>query len=526
MERKPSKSSPENFPLELFFSALNAAVDAIVITDIDSRILWVNNSFKELTGYSYSEVVGKRPSILKSGVHNDEFYKSLWGTINSGKTWQGEMWNKKKNKSRYLEEQTITPVKDENDIVTHFIAIKRDVTEKKQIQKQLQHSQKMEDIGRMTGGISHNFNNKLASILGYTEIIAEKLHELPELPALQKNTLIKYNKRVFDAGISAKQLVEQLKTFCREKAGEFHQISIKENVHEILTFAKAALPSTIEIFEDIENDLPSIESDTSLLHQLVMALITNAVTSMKSGGKLTLNVSRQEIKNQYCNSCNSILEGDYIQLSVSDTGIGIPPENFPKLFLPFFTTNQMEGKTGMGLSVLHGLIHEQHGHVTVKSELNKGSTFSLLFRYSNNVDLSSEKQNKDNAELTEEPAEKHILVVDDNPVVIELLRSILVNEKYKLSTAINGQEALKIFMDEPTDFNLILTDQTMPEFTGVELAKVIKTISKEVPIILMSGYKESDIELTSEERSLFYGFIEKPFKIKDLMNCVLEIMET
>lgn len=495
----------EDIP-DLFRIALSATADGVVITDNDGDIKWVNPAYEKLTGYSVSEVINRNPRILKSGKQNPAFYKELWDTILAGKVWNGELWNRRKDGVIYLEEQSITPVVDEQGAITHFIAIKRDVTQQQQLQEQLQQAKRIEAIGQLTAGVAHNFNNKLASILGFTELAAEeaKQYSNEEIDDCLNEIII--------AGKSARDLVRQMMAFSLNELSELKPGNIDLIIRDAIKLISSTIPSSIKIMVDL-NEVPQVMLDPVRLHQMLISLAMNAVEAMSEHGELTLSTDVTRINNIECSSCHEIINGDYVAISIKDTGKGIALDERDKIFMPFFTTHQKDGGTGMGLSALHGMLHEMHGHVIVESVVEQYTIFTLLLPV-NKVDA---EVNVDENEVDTENTYKeamHIMIVDDEESVANFLSEILELNGYQVSIETNSKEALKNISEFPDKYDLLITDQSMPQLSGTELAKSVYDIRQDLPVILMTGYQ---VDKNNKEFEFVNEVLSKPFETKELL---------
>ena len=524
-------------PLELFYSALNATVDTVVIVDAQGTILWVNNAFEQLTGYSYKEVLGQDTRLLKSGKQSYSFYQNMWNTLTSGNVWQGELWNRKKDGSLYFEDQTITPVMN-NDIVSYYVAIKRDISVKVAIKKQLEHAEKMEAIGQLVGGISHNFNNNLANVLGYNELATEFVLHLTKNDHAQKQTYAKLNNylnKINSAAHAAKNLVSQLQTFCREEGQEFKPLSLLTVINDILPIASNLLPQNIHFTFNSDNHQELINADAVQLQQMLMILIKNSIKAITGVGSITVEINKVTLAEQTCCGCHQHLNGTFIALSIQDNGQGIESKYLSKLFLPFFTTRIMDGGTGMGLSVLHGMLHEHHGHILVSSKITQGTTFTLLFPILEQitstknlpVENSNERDNENTNENTNQNDSKaHILFVDDEQIVINLFTEILILNGYKVTAETNVQSALAVFMQNPQDFDLVIADQNMHGITGLMLIRAIKNVNPTIATLLISGNEQADFEQDATFIEAVDDFLMKPFKTTALQNLVEKLLSS
>ena len=499
-------------------SALEAAADGIVITDRDGNIQWVNTAYTQLTGYTFEEVLAQNPRILKSGKHDQAFYKNLWDTILSGRTWYGELLNKRKDGSLCPEEETITPVLDDTGEIIHFIGIKRDITERQQLQRQLQQAQKMEAIGQLTGGIAHDFNNMLASIMGYTELARE------EITQYRDEKLERYLGEVYNSGKRARDLVAQMLAFSRGGKLELKPLMLAPLIKESLKMLGSTLPSSIELHTEFEEGLPPVMTDPVQLHQMVMNLCINARDAMQGKGSMTIGLRCISGIATECRSCHERVTGDHIELFVQDTGHGIEPEQLDRIFDPFFTTKEVGKGTGMGLSMVHGIMHDHGGHVLVDSEPDRGSTFRLLFPLAD--DRASTVNRKDNGknEPSNRSLDGHILVVDDEASVGCFLADLLESCSGHVTVETDSCAALEKFKQNPKAYDLVVTDQTMPGLTGAELAQAMLAIRPELPVVLCTGYSDHMDEARAKALGI-RGYLKKPLVSDVFLGMVSKLLQ-
>jgi len=489
--------------------AIEHSGDIIIITDTKGNIQYVNPAFTVITGYKRDEVIGKKTSIFKSGKHDQAFYKNMWHTITEGKVWTGHFVNRKKDGTFYEAEASISPIRNKEGYITNYVAVKRDVTDKIKLEKQLSQVQKMEALGTLAGGIAHDFNNILSGIIGYTEL---SLNETSE-----KTDVHMFLKQVLKAGLRARELVKQILTFSRQTEHERKPLEISLIVKEVLKLLKPSLPSTVEIRENIQYMSGKILADPTQIHQVLMNLCTNAFHAMKShGGILEVTLTDIDINADNIDLYKDIKEGHYIKLSVSDTGQGMTREILERIFDPYFTTKGQGEGTGLGLSVVHGIVKSYNGEIKVFSEPGKGSTFDI---YLPEVDAETSK------EETLEPVpggKEKILIVDDDEDLAIMLQSILNRQGYDVIVSTDGREALKVFRNH-RDIDLVITDQAMPEITGTQLAQEIYGISPSVPVILCTGFTE-DLHLEPVTYPGIRKFFLKPFTIRNIAEGIREVL--
>lgn len=394
-----------------------------------------------------------------------------------------------------------------------------DITERKKVEderqrleSQLLHAQKMESIGTLAGGIAHDFNNILSAVIGYTELT---LDHVPE------DGIARFNlERVLASANRAKEMVKQILAFSRKGEGERKPIQLKEVVEELLTLLRSTFPTTIEIHRDLAESTNPVLANKSEMHRVVMNLCTNASHAMKEDGGI-LSVSLKEVDlAPGCTNGKDLEPGRYQQLTVSDTGVGMTPEIMSRIFEPYFTTKKEGEGTGMGLSVVHGIVKSCGGDITVFSTPGKGTTVHVF------LPITGEKRAEEMTRQIEEPVRggnETVLVVDDEPFIAELSKDVLENLGYRVIMKTGGMEALEVFKADPGKFHLAVVDQTMPHMTGIQLTREIKKIRPKFPVILCTGFSDA----INEENYKMYGidaFLMKPILPKELGMLVRKIL--
>ncbi len=680
--------------LDIQAKALSAAANGIVITEAKGNIIWVNEAFCRMTGYSAEEVLGKSPGILKSGVQGPDFYDTMWETIRSGRVWQGEITNRRKDGSLYVEEMIITPVARTDGSITHFIAIKQDITHRKQaeielclresllkglaeasmrllsgfstgsdpmlsalrllgeaadvdrvylfendpkeqstsqrfewcregivaqidnpslqgipwalmphwreslldgglvfghvsamspqeqavlegqdiqsillapihldgrffgflgfdicrhkhdwieaerqilaaaaytfglaftrqkseqdrrdLEVTLRQSQKLETVGTMAGGIAHDFNNLLMGISGFSELALTEASTNP--------LLISHLEKVLQAARRAKDLVAKMLLFSRRGEPRRIPISLRHVIEETLDLVRAAVPSTVKIQTPPNMETGVVLGDPGQIQQVLMNLCTNAAHAMREkGGVLRIALSSTEVDETTAARHPTLRHGRHIVLTVADTGNGIPPQLIDRIFDPFFTTKKAGEGSGLGLSIVHGIIRDHEGDISVSSTPGRGTSFHILLPASS-VPLPVEEP-EPTATTPLAPATAagiRILLIDDEPVVLELEKRLLTSSGYQVAAFSNPREAVDAFRAASDSFHLVITDQTMPEITGLEVARIVGEKQPGLPVILLSGFS-TEITTESLAQNNVKAFMKKPFRIRDLTNLV------
>ncbi|MDQ1256932.1 MAG: hypothetical protein QG656_1532, partial [Candidatus Hydrogenedentes bacterium] len=492
--------------------AVESIPEAVIVTDTEGTIQYVNPAFEQITGYARSETIGNNPRMLKSGKQDDAFYKRLWETVAGGQVWSDRFVNKRKDGTLYDEEATISPVLDAAGHTTHYVGIKRDISDRIAAELRQQQAQKLEAVGTLAGGIAHDFNNILGIILGYGQML---LLDLPEDSPMREEV-----DQILAASERAKNLVRQILTFSRHGKEERQPLRLDLIVAEAVKFLRASIPSTILIRADVDRTCPMVLADPTQMHQILMNLCTNAYHAMQDqGGELNIDLKPFQVDSVFAETHPGLSEGAYVLLSVSDTGSGIDPSVMNRIFDPFFTTKPQGQGTGLGLATAHGIVSSHGGVISVYSELGKGSTFHVY--------LPSIESGADDAPLTDEPirgGHENILVVDDEPALARALDATLKRFGYTVVALTNSAEALTLFRSQPRRFDLIVTDQTMPGMTGEALAKEILSLRPGMPIIISTGFSN---HMTSEkaEQLGIAGFLMKPAQARQIAKLVREVLD-
>ena len=498
---------------KLLATAVEHSAESIMVTDAEGIIKYVNPAFEKISGYSTAEVVGQNPRILKSGEHHEEFYKDIWQTLMSGGTWSGLIKNRRKNGSLAYEKSNISPVKDQKGEIVAFVGVNRDVTEERVLQEQLAQSQKMEAIGTLAGGIAHDFNNIIFAIIGYAELALDHTKDDPQVAM--------FIEEIISASERAGDMVKQILTFSRQSRPEKTVLDVRPIIKEGLKFLRGALPSSIEIKQDIEKTIPYVYADPTQVYQVLMNLCTNATFAMRdSNGVLSVSLERVDVGKEFASQNPGVEPGQFVRLTVADTGEGMPQSLIKRIFEPYFTTKDIGEGTGLGLSVLDGIVKNHGGVVTVWSELGKGSKFSVYFPV---IDDNAMPVQNAKPEIKLEGDER-ILWVDDESTLMEMCRETLGRAGFSVTCTTDPLQALEIFRHSPDSFDLVMTDFSMPGVNGIELARKVSAINPQIPIILCTGFGNS-IPVSLTKPAGITMIVSKPVSSKDLIYAIRQTLD-
>jgi PAS domain S-box-containing protein len=623
-------------------TALNAAANAIMITDHNGTIQSVNPAFTALTGYGAEEVLGQNPRILKSGNQNEAFYRNLWQTISSGRVWSGELTNRRKDGSFYVEEMTITPLRNAGGVIARYIAIKQDIserkrveealresqqmiegiinaipvrvfwkdrnliylgcnavfardagfadpkdligkddcqmvwrdqaekyrrddrqviesgcskllieeaqttpegntitlltskmplrsskgeisgllgtyldiTERKRLEAQLFQSQKMETVGKLAGGIAHEFNSILTAIIGQSELLLKDLP--PGNPLCQNAT------EISKAAERAATLTRQLLAYGRKQMLQLEALDLDSIVASMEGTLRHLLGGGTELHIAACAGLKAVKADAGQIEQVIMNMALNAYDAMPNGGQLTLETANISFDQESVGRDPELKPGDYVMLAITDTGAGMTEEVKARVFEPFFTTKDVGQGTGLGLSTCYGIVKQSGGHISVYSEPGRGATFKIYLP-------QVEAQTKIPLRRPDLPAlpsgTETILLVEDDPALREMAATLLKRLGYTVLAAANGIEALSLKQQHDTGhIDLLFTDVVMPHMSGKELADRVRALFPHTRILFTSAYTENAIVHQGVlEKGV--ALLQKPFTPSALARKLREVLD-
>ncbi len=523
VSEKTKEIVSQNEKLVILSRAVEQSSTSIVITDAKGNIEYVNPQFIELTGYTQEEAKGQNPRILKSGQTPPERFKELWEAITTGETWHGEFINKKKNDEIYHELVTVSPIKNAKGEITHFVAIKNDVTtikhleaERKQLEDQLAHAQKLESIGKLAGGIAHDFNNMLMAVVGYSNLI--------EMELAEDNPIRSYTQKILGLTDKSKRLTQSLLTFGRRQPLYLSPIDLNAIIRDMEPLLFKSVGERIRCEMTLSDKSVAIKADSGKIEQVIMNIFINAVEAMPNGGHVTIRTDVTKLDDVRAKNFGLGANDEYALLSISDTGIGMDEAMQGKIFEPFFTTKVSGKGRGMGLSIAYGIIRQHNGALEVISEPNKGSTFNIY------LPVSDEKPKESVAEANRLPPpllstlSKTILLAEDEEGVRESMTKVLRQKGFTVISAVDGEDAINKFKQNKDEIDLLLLDGIMPVKSGKEAYDSIKKIKPGIKALFMSGYTgDEEANRNIQEEGL--RFLQKPVPLTELMDAIWKTME-
>lgn len=494
---------------------LDLTTDAIIVRDLESKIQFWNQGAARIYGWQASEAIGQDlRSLLYKEISSQ--IELAYSTVLEVGSWQGELRKVTKTGKEIIIASRWTLVRDEADNPRSILSVGTDITEQKLLETQFLRTQRLESLGTLAGGIAHDLNNILAPILGFSKLLPLKLTSVDE----QTKEFFKIIETNAQRGAA---LVKQILTFSRGMEGERGSVQVRHLITEIRQIIEQTFPKTIELETSASKDLWTVNADVNQLHQVLMNLVVNARDAMPQGGKLKITAENFLVNRNFARLYPDAQVGSYILITVGDTGVGIPAEIIDRIFEPFFTTKEIDRGTGLGLSTLIGIVKSHGGFVDVvgnaKSETG-GTQFKVFLPASEiaetNLEDETEPIPQGNGEL--------ILVVDDEPLILEVTKATLETYNYGVLTAGDGIEAIAIYAQNQNAIELVIMDIMMPSMDGKTAIRILKTINSQAKIIAVSGLV-SDQEIIAELNNSIEAFVAKPYTNNDLLRAVNEVID-
>jgi len=500
----------------LLSTAVEQAADAIVITDNEGAIQYVNPAFEAITGYERDDVLGRNPRLLASGRHDAAFYRELWDTLTSGDVWTGQFINRRKDGTIYWQLGTISPVRDTRWEVVNYVSVARDVTREMELETQLRQAQKMEAIGQLAGGIAHDFNNLLTAILGNSEMLLSA----PGAKGLARELA----EEIAEAGKRAASLTRQLLAFGRRQVLQPEVLDLNAVISEVTQMVRRVIGEQVTLKEELDAALGFVSADRGQLEQVIVNLAVNARDAMPDGGALTIETANVDLDDAYAEMHAPTAPGRYVMVAISDTGVGMDEEVRSRIFEPFFTTKELGKGTGLGLATVYGIVKQSKGYIWVYSEPGQGTTFKVYLPRVEDAEALSEVRRPLGGAPEPAPGRgETVLLVDDDRGVRAVACRTLTDCGYTCLEASGPTEALEVVQRHEGPLHLLITDLVMPEIGGPELAERLLASFPELQVLYMTGYTERAIQrpLAAKRPKL----LVKPFNRQSLLRRSREALD-
>jgi len=506
--------------LRLLGSAVEQSQEAILVTDAQldqpgPKIIFVNPAFTKMTGYTREEALGKTPRILQGPRTDKAATQNLRETLARGEPAHGETVNYRKDQTEFDVEWDIAPIRNSKQVITHFVAIQRDISQRKRIEQQLIQSQKLETVGKLAGGVAHEFNNIMMAIIGHADLM---LSNIPENNALATNA-----KVIRQAAERASILTRQLRAYAGRQFLRPQSLDLNDVISEMEILIGHLVGVEINVSIVPAADLCNVLADPGQISEVITNIVLNAKDAMPTGGKLTIETGNMSFDQETASRYPGLKPGNYASLSITDTGVGMKPEVQARMFEPFFTTKGVGKGTGLGLATAYGIIKQSGGHILVYSEIGKGTTFRI---YLPELQKDPRQKVQPTQPSSAPSGSEIILVVEDDDTVREMTIKFLQQLGYNVLSATNGEEALKI-LEAPgrQSVDLLFTDIVMPVMDGMELSRRVAKSYPGMKILFASAYAENAlIHQGVVEPGM--TLLEKPFSLSTLAQKVRKALES
>ena len=502
---------------DFFVRRLAQAVEQIpvslVITDTAGTLEFVNSKFSELTGYGLEEALGQNPRLLKSGLMPAGIYEDLWGTITAGRAWAGELQNRKKDGELFWERATISPLRDRDGVITHYLGLKEDITHQKKLEQQLRHAQKLEAVGLLAGGVAHDFNNILQVINGYGTLM--QMAQAPSDPHCHSLS------EMLKAAERAAQLTHSLLAFSRKQVMNPKVVNLNAVVGNVEKLLRRVLGEDIHLAVTPLDASLQVHVDLGQIDQVLLNLAANARDAMPKGGSLTITTERFLLDEQFVEDRHFGRPGAYALLVVKDSGEGMDEPTLKRIFDPFFSTREMGRGTGLGLATVYGIIKQHNGYILAESTLGAGSSFKVYLPIASQSPSAMQEPALQESRIR---GTETLLVVEDEPAVRGLVEIVLRKYGYSVLLAGDGQEAVDRFREHGQGIDMILMDIIMPRKSGRQAYDEISRERPGMKVLFTSGYT-ADFIKSRGELGQGMELLMKPVQPLALVRKVREILD-
>jgi PAS domain S-box-containing protein len=487
---------------EEHFSKLAQAVEqspvAILLTALDGAVQYVNSHYTEMTGFTLEDIFERDINVLREGHPDEASFLELQEKVSEGHTWIGELTTRRKDGRVRWERVQVSPVRGAHGEIAHLLSLREDITERKELENQLRQAQKMESLGTLSSGIAHDFNNILAIIRGYSELLVlrENIGEAGRSKV----------SKILEATNRACELIRQILTFSRKAEVCFRPVRLNLQIEEFAKLLRETFPRTIQLELELDHTLPRIPADPGQIQQVIMNLCVNARDAMNNGGLLTIRTSRVPGSNlahlKLPTSC------DYARIEVIDSGPGIPENLIARIFEPFFTTKEKSGGTGLGLSVVYGIISNHFGTIDVQNKPPRGAQFSIYLPIA-----EIEEENSDDVAQDAFPVgSERIAIIDDEPSIRDLLGVAFQTHGYDVETYPEGGSVIEQVEANDFKFDAVVLDLDMPHFNGLEVLHRLRAAQPGIPVVVITGNLEQKVRVQLD-RTHRLSYLQKPFHL-------------
>jgi two-component system cell cycle sensor histidine kinase/response regulator CckA len=512
------ESSRSQRELRLLRAAVAHVNDIIMITEAEPvsepgpRILFVNNAFERRTGYLRSEVLDKSPRLLQGPKTSRAALDNIAQALASGEPVREELINYTKSGEEFWLELDLVPLTEDDAKLTHWVGIGRDITRRKEIELQLLHSQKMEAVGKLAGGVAHDFNDLLTAVTGYSELLLSQLDS--------RNPMRGDLEQIRNASERAAALTRQLLVFSRKQILSAEVLDLNSIIERMQGMLKRLIGEDIELETALSPSLANVKADAGQIEQVILNLATNARDAMPNGGKLIIETVDVELGETCARGYMPVVPGAYVMMAVTDTGNGMSPEVLARIFEPFFTTKAPGNRSGLGLSMVYGIVKQSGGNVAVYSNPGSGSIFKI---YLPKVVGSPCRTLESTRQTSFQAGSEMVLLVEEEEVVRRLVFEILRRNGYTVLTAASGEEARRACSQHVGPIHLVLTDLVMSRMSGKELVKELMANRPEMKVLFFSGYSEEAM-VRNDPIDSEAAFLQKPFTPGVLERTVRQIL--
>ena len=485
--------------------------DAVIIRDLDGRILFWNKGAELIYGFSASEVMNKSAAKILWGENQDDIKQIVQNVLRAGH-WSGELKKCRKTGEELRVESNWILTYNEQEKQKAIITVDRDVTEQRRLQEQFLRAQRLDSLGRLAGGIAHDLNNIFTPMMLSLELLDAKLSDEKSqkwVKALQRN---------LERGTN---LVQQILSFARGTEGQLQSINLADVIDELTDFIQDTFPKTISIKRQVARDLPLVRADAMQIYQVLLNLAVNARDAMPAGGELTFHLEPFLVSERNALIHLDAKFGEYVRISVSDTGTGMSPEVLDKIFEPFFTTKDVGKGTGLGLSTVFSIVKHHQGFINVYSELGKGTVFRVYLPVWQQKEDVGRQEVKEHSSTQRAKGEK-ILIIDDEEAVCEIVRALLTAHGYSVLTALTGQAGVELLKQHQESLVAAVVDMSMSGMDGLKTVQALREISPTLKIIVASGFLDSE-RITLLKREHVEAFLQKPFEAAKLLQVLAEV---